>query len=122
MSAVVGRRNNWLLSPGKFPDQFLFVIDKNKKLFSSTGQEHRKGRKKKGRRRRKAQAQKANEGRRKMEAASEGQREPGVSPDVTDEGLLSQCRVSVCVCVPACVQTAKKNKTYNISIKISENN
>lgn len=33
MSAVVGRRNNWLLSPGKFPDQFLFVIDKNRKLF-----------------------------------------------------------------------------------------
>lgn len=23
LSAVVGRRNNWLLSPGKFPDQFL---------------------------------------------------------------------------------------------------
>ncbi len=42
LSAVVGRRNNWLLSPGKFPDQFLFMIDKNKKLFSSTEQEHLK--------------------------------------------------------------------------------
>lgn len=40
LSAVVGRRNNWLLSPGKFPDQFLFMIDKNRKLFSSTEQEH----------------------------------------------------------------------------------
>lgn len=37
MSAVVWRRNNWLLSPGKFPDQFLSMIDKNKKLFSSSG-------------------------------------------------------------------------------------
>lgn len=32
LSAVVGRRNNWLLSPAKFPGQFLFMIDKNKKV------------------------------------------------------------------------------------------
>lgn len=40
-------------------------------------------------RRRRAWALKANasEGRRKMEAASEGQREAGVSPDAKDEGL-----------------------------------
>lgn len=42
LSAVVGRRNNWLLSPGKFPDQFLFKIDKKTELFSSTEQEHRR--------------------------------------------------------------------------------
>ena len=35
LSAVVGRRNNWLLSPGKFPDQFLHVTEK-RKLLSST--------------------------------------------------------------------------------------
>lgn len=75
MSAVVGRRNNWLLSPGKFPDQFLFMIDKNKMLFSSTGQEHRQEEKKMGRRRRRrAWARKANasEGRRKMEVTGGG--------------------------------------------------
>lgn len=42
LSAVVGRRNNWLLSPGKFPDQFLFKIDKKTELFSSAEQEHRR--------------------------------------------------------------------------------
>lgn len=42
LSAVVGRRNNWLLSPGKFPDQFLFKIDKKTELFSSAEREHRR--------------------------------------------------------------------------------
>lgn len=55
LSAVVGRRNNWLLSPGKFPDQFLFMIDKNKKLFSSTEREHRRGGKKELRKQTQAQ-------------------------------------------------------------------
>lgn len=41
LSAVAGRRNNWLLSPGKFPAQFLHVIDKNRKLFSSTKRDQR---------------------------------------------------------------------------------
>lgn len=88
LSAVVGRRNNWLLSPGKFPDQFLFMIDKNKKLFSSTEQEHRqeekKTKKKRGEEERGLGKQNASEGRRKVEAASRGQREAGVSPDETD--------------------------------------
>lgn len=53
MSAVVGRRNNWLLSPGKFPDQFLFMIDKNKKLFSSTEQETSKRGKENGEKKKK---------------------------------------------------------------------
>lgn len=57
LSAVVWRRNNWLLSPGKFPDQFLFMIDNNKKLFSSSGeQEHQRGKYKR------ARAQEANAG------------------------------------------------------------
>lgn len=42
MSAVVGRRNNWLLSPGKLPEQFLIKIDKKTELLSSTS--HREGR------------------------------------------------------------------------------
>lgn len=106
MSAVVGRRNNWLLSPGKFPDQFLFMIDKNRKLFSSTEQEHRKdGRGDKWREEEELRKQ-AKEGG-KMEAASEGQREAGESRDASDEGLRHRCRVSLCVCLPARVQTEK---------------
>ena len=84
LSAVVGRRNNWLLSPGKFPDQFLFMIDKNKKLFSSTEQEHRKGGEKKNKEKGRARKANSSEGKRKTKAASERQREAGVSPDTAD--------------------------------------
>lgn len=94
MSAVVGRRNNWLLSPGKFPDQFLFVIDKNRKLFYL----HRaRTSKKKGNKWNEEEEKEEERGLRKqvkevkgkLGLMSERQREAGESHDATDT-------VSVC--------------------------
>lgn len=92
LSAVVGRRNNWLLSPGKFPDQFLFMIDKSKKLFSSTEQEHRRGGEEIGKKERKElrkQTQAKERGRWRQRAKDRGR--PACRLTRQTEFLLCEC-------------------------------